>query len=273
MVGKHGREERTPSQSSHLTVSYLEMDTEGGLRVILAGWELFLWLNSYSMFNFFHNLGVGILSLLSIIFTVPPNTASLLPAPSQIGTEIATSSTTTVTVTSSAPKVVEKVSAPISTPSQKVVTQTVTTTTNNATEPNTIPQPSPTKAYSVTQSPSQICSSRYLNATWDGTYSSDGNYNCTCQAGYELSSDSASCQVIRQQDTQQQSGYAPSGNTSCQTAQQNLSTFQQQNPYMMAAQSNPNIAGDVNSGRSALMAQTFYAQESVLQQAVQNACQ
>ncbi len=48
-------------------------------------------------------------------------------------------------------------------------------------------------------------------------------------------------------------------------------TFAQQNPYMLAAQSNPNVAADVASGRTSLLGQTFAAEQQAKAQAVQNA--
>jgi hypothetical protein len=32
----------------------------------------------------------------------------------------------------------------------------------------------------------QVCSAAYPNETWDGTYSSDGKYNCVCDSGYSM---------------------------------------------------------------------------------------
>ncbi len=54
-------------------------------------------------------------------------------------------------------------------------------------------------------------------------------------------------------------------------AQKDYNTFAQQNPYMLAAQSNPNVAADVASGRSSLLGQTFAAESQAKQQAVTNA--
>jgi hypothetical protein len=39
----------------------------------------------------------------------------------------------------------------------------------------------------------QTCGEKYPNTTWDGTYSSDGKYNCVCQTGYTWNSYSQSC--------------------------------------------------------------------------------
>lgn len=36
----------------------------------------------------------------------------------------------------------------------------------------------------LTKTGYQICSEKYLNATWDGTYNSKGGYNCICKSGY-----------------------------------------------------------------------------------------
>jgi hypothetical protein len=54
-------------------------------------------------------------------------------------------------------------------------------------------------------------------------------------------------------------------------AQTDYNQFAQSNPYMLAAQSNPNVAADVASGRTALLGQTFASELAAKQQAVQNA--
>ena len=41
----------------------------------------------------------------------------------------------------------------------------------------------------------QICSDEFPNETWDGTYGSNGKYNCVCQTGYTWDSSQNSCQV------------------------------------------------------------------------------
>lgn len=56
-------------------------------------------------------------------------------------------------------------------------------------------------------------------------------------------------------------------------AQQDYNQFAQQNPYMKAAQFNPNVAADVASGRSNLLGQTFAAVSQAKQAAVNNALQ
>lgn len=54
-------------------------------------------------------------------------------------------------------------------------------------------------------------------------------------------------------------------------AENELNTFNKQNPYMLAAQSNPNVAADVASGRDALLGQTFAAEQAARALQVQNA--
>lgn len=54
-------------------------------------------------------------------------------------------------------------------------------------------------------------------------------------------------------------------------AQEDYNKFAQQNPYMIAAQSNPNVAADIASGRSALLGQTFGDVLQAKQAAVTNA--
>lgn len=54
-------------------------------------------------------------------------------------------------------------------------------------------------------------------------------------------------------------------------ANENLFKFQKENPYALAAQSNPNVAADIASGRSALLGQTFGKEEQALATAQQNA--
>jgi peptidoglycan hydrolase-like protein with peptidoglycan-binding domain len=39
----------------------------------------------------------------------------------------------------------------------------------------------------------QVCSDQFPNETWDGTYSSDGKYNCVCNSGYVLNSTETGC--------------------------------------------------------------------------------
>lgn len=55
------------------------------------------------------------------------------------------------------------------------------------------------------------------------------------------------------------------------TAEKAYNDFAQQNPYMLAAQFNPNVAADVASGRDALLGQTFAAEQTAKAQQVQNA--
>ena len=54
-------------------------------------------------------------------------------------------------------------------------------------------------------------------------------------------------------------------------AEQDYNKFAQDNPYMLAAQSNPNVAADVASGRDALLGRTFAAEQAAKAQQVQNA--
>lgn len=52
--------------------------------------------------------------------------------------------------------------------------------------------------------------------------------------------------------------------------QDDYNKFAQENPYMIAAQHNPNVAADIASGRSALLGQTFAQVGAAKQQAVTN---
>lgn len=54
-------------------------------------------------------------------------------------------------------------------------------------------------------------------------------------------------------------------------AEKEYNDFNKQNPYMLAAQFNPNVAADVASGRDALLGQTFAAEQAAKAQQVQNA--
>ena len=106
----------------------------------------------------------------------------------------------------------------------------------------------------------QICSEKFPNETWDGTYNSSGGYNCICQSGYVWNNNQASCQPY----------VSPSKSVACQTAQQNLATFEQQH----------NVMGDLTTGTSpvgegntAILYQSISAQLSSLAIAVQYACQ
>lgn len=54
-------------------------------------------------------------------------------------------------------------------------------------------------------------------------------------------------------------------------AREALTTFQKENPYMLAAQNNPNVAADIASGRSSLLGQTFGKEEQALETGVTNA--
>lgn len=54
-------------------------------------------------------------------------------------------------------------------------------------------------------------------------------------------------------------------------AEADYNKFAQSSPYMIAAQSNPNVAADVASGRSSLLGQTFAAELAAKQNAVSNA--
>jgi len=121
-----------------------------------------------------------------------------------------------------------------------------------------------------TQSPQPIQSTGTL---CNGTYWNE------CPAGQNFicpSTGNAYCKLLQQpvQVIQPpQSISDTDSNNTCNLAKQNLLTFQEQNPYMMQASTNPNIRADVSSGRSSLLAQRFYAQQATLRQAIQYACQ
>jgi hypothetical protein len=66
-------------------------------------------------------------------------------------------------------------------------------------------------------------------------------------------------------------GIAQNQTPAVQQANANLLKFQKENPYMIAAQSNPNVAADVASGRSGLLGQTFGKEEQALTTAQANA--
>ncbi len=66
-------------------------------------------------------------------------------------------------------------------------------------------------------------------------------------------------------------GMSQSPNPAVTAAQTDYNKFAQENPYMLAAQHNPNVAADIASGRDSLLGQTFAAELSAKQAAVNNA--
>lgn len=67
------------------------------------------------------------------------------------------------------------------------------------------------------------------------------------------------------------SGIAQNQTPAVTAAEDDYNKFAQSNPYMLAAQSNPNVASDVASGRSSLLGQTFASELSAKQAAISNA--
>lgn len=66
-------------------------------------------------------------------------------------------------------------------------------------------------------------------------------------------------------------GFANNQTPAVIKAEEDYNKFSQQNPYMLAAQHNPNVAADIASGRSSLLGQTFAAESAAKQAAVSNA--
>lgn len=66
-------------------------------------------------------------------------------------------------------------------------------------------------------------------------------------------------------------GFATGQTPQVTAAQQEYNKFAQANPYMLAAQYNPNVAADVASGRAGLLGQIFSQELAAKQKAVENA--
>jgi len=65
----------------------------------------------------------------------------------------------------------------------------------------------------VSENGYQVCSNAYPYETWDGTYNSNGKYNCVCDSGYVPNSNSTGC--VAQQSCPSFSSYNSATNT-CQ---------------------------------------------------------
>lgn len=64
----------------------------------------------------------------------------------------------------------------------------------------------------------QTCKEKYQNSTWNGTYRSDGGFNCVCQSGYELNADGTSCQYSQSSQSSSNQAFSPE----CQSAKNAL---------------------------------------------------
>ena len=77
----------------------------------------------------------------------------------------------------------------VSLPNKQVTPQQQVSTVTSIVTP---PQPA---VVAPVETGYQVCSEEFPNTTWDGTYGTDGKFNCPCLTGYVLSSDKTSCQL------------------------------------------------------------------------------
>ena len=92
----------------------------------------------------------------------------------------------------------------------------------------------------------QVCSEAYINETWDGTITTNNNYNCVCQTGYAWNVNKASCQlpthtasvdtpnnvmdaILHENDSQINTENVKKNSVECQTATDAYNQINQQN--------------------------------------------
>lgn len=142
------------------------------------------------------------------------------------------------------------------------------------------------------QSTQPVSTTPSTNSTNNGYINSSGNYNPPTNQNAQPNTYNSSIggltniatnakdinnpqANINQNNTQvaqgQLQGFAGNQTPAVQQAEADYNKFAQSNPYMIAAQSNPNVAADVASGRSSLLGQTFATELGAKQQAVTNA--
>lgn len=135
---------------------------------------------------------------------------------------------------------------------------------NPPTQPQTAPQTQPTAPQPYNPITPYQQSVQELNAIGQGQEPSNVS---TAQSGLIAQSQNnpVSSQVGLLNDI------AKNGSQRVNEANDRLQKFQQDNPYMLAAQSNPNVAAGVASGRTSLLGQIFGREEQALATAQQNA--
>lgn len=113
----------------------------------------------------------------------------------------------------------------------------------------------------------QICKDSYGHASWDGhSYTAQGGPNCSCDVGYSVGADGASC--VPQQSVQQVSTFDTSA---CDTAAKNLKNVQTQYANGIAGISTTGSA-DTARGLSAVFTNQYSYELPVFQTAAQAAC-
>lgn len=163
--------------------------------------------------------------------------------------------------TASAPTPVAKpVTAPVAPPKTTVVPTPIIPPTQQQTPPQ--PQPTAPQPYNPITPYQQ--SVQGLNNIGQGQIPQNAQ---TAQGG--LVAQSQNNPVSSQ--TGLLNDIAKNGTQRVNDANDRLQKFQQDNPYMLAAQSNPNVAANVASGRTSLLGQIFGKEEQALATAQQNA--
>ncbi len=145
-----------------------------------------------------------------------------------------------------------------------------TTTTTNTQTPNVTSQPNP-QPNPVVPAPKPQTSlySSVIGGLANSSNSESNNRATTASTQLQDIAGGKSNPMITAQSGLQD--IATNGSENVNKANANLLKFQQQNPYMLAAQSNPNVASDVASGRTGLLGQIFGREEQALATAQQNA--